>query len=115
MSVHGIGEAADQFHQSRFTGDGDTDLGKFRNKVSFSGTKRQLRQEPKRVKKGGVARRIFQTKFGSVESCRSDVSGVGAGPDQADHLLPFPRSRKPSEPSMTHTPSRFAAQGSEVP
>ena len=66
------------------------------------------------MKEGGVARSIFQAKFGSVESRRSDVSGVGAGPDQADHLLPFPCSRKPSEPSMTHAPSTVPVRDSEV-
>ena len=39
---------------------------------------------------------------------------VAAGPDKADHLLPFPCSRQPSEPSVTHAPQRFAAQCSEI-
>jgi hypothetical protein len=56
------------------------------------------------VEQCGVARRIFQTIFGGFESRSGDVSSVGAGTDQADHFLPVSRSRKPSEPSMTHTP-----------
>jgi hypothetical protein len=42
MGVHGIREAADQFHQTRFTGDGDTDLGEFLNEVGSARTERDL-------------------------------------------------------------------------
>jgi hypothetical protein len=80
-------------------------LSEFRNEVRFSRTERQLGQKPEGVKKCGIARSVFQTEFGSFESRSGDVSGIGTGPNEADHLLPLLRSRKSSEPSMTHAPS----------
>jgi hypothetical protein len=105
VGVDGIREAADQFHQTRFRDDGDTDLGEFLNEVGSARTKGQLRQEPKRVQQRGVARRIFQTFLGSIKSRGGDVGSIDAGPNQADHVLPFPGSREPPEASMTHAPS----------
>lgn len=56
------------------------------------------------MNKCGVVRCVFQAAFGCIDGCGSNISSVGAGPEQADYILPFPRPREPAEPCVTHAP-----------
>jgi hypothetical protein len=75
--------------------------------------KRKLGQEPERVYERGIVRGVFQAALRGVKCRGGDVGSLDAGPDQADDILPVPRTRKPAEPSVAHARSPVRCKLSE--
>lgn len=57
------------------------------------------------MNEGGITDGVVQTLLGSVERGSGNLRCLGAGPNQADRLLPFPRSGEPAEPGVIHATS----------